>query len=277
MKKNTRLACFVLIPAVFVFLLYIIPNIKRTSSDSPSPPILDYSSLEYAKIERSSSITNAIRDSVYSADSRNVPQSIKNKSIDSILNFIFAYSEGTWDAFRAFRYPVDDQFVRINSSFYNNTFISNYLFSIAGSANAESDAELVKNVWINHVKNARINDGIKLYCTDCWDYAAVNDIDVVFHDVNYKLPGLQQYTGNKYLKCHSFSPSVKYVPHIEELINDSQLKHAVFVSIIVRTTDQMHYPVNVAFYFDPLHGEWLPYEVTTGELLLLTESSGLFF
>ena len=125
MKKRMFLVWFVFAPAVAAFFLYIIHNIKWMSLDSPNLPSIDYSRLEFAKIESNSNIDNAIRNAVGSADSQNIPESSKNKLVDSIENLLLAYSEGTWDAFRAFRYPIDDQFVCTTSSFHNDTFISN--------------------------------------------------------------------------------------------------------------------------------------------------------
>lgn len=63
----------------------------------------------------------------------------------------------------------------------------------------------------------------------------------------------------------SFGSFFTYLPPCESLINEGKLKHAVFVSIIVRKKDEACMPANIAYYLDPVHGEWLPYGLTLEE------------
>lgn len=66
----------------------------------------------YTKIERNDDFEEKVKEAVLKQNTAKILSTQQRESLSqSVINLIYAHSEGTWKSFRAFRIPIDDQYV----------------------------------------------------------------------------------------------------------------------------------------------------------------------
>ena len=66
----------------------------------------------YTKIERNDGFEEKVKEAVLRQNTAKLLSDQQRESLSqSVINLIYAHSEGTWESFRAFRIPIDDQYV----------------------------------------------------------------------------------------------------------------------------------------------------------------------
>lgn len=236
----------------------------------------------FTPIEHTDAFGERLRVAVESRVDRNLLTEQQYESlIDSIRSLLFAYSDGSFESFAKFRFPIEDEKAlkfRINSGDYfigaiaNDSFLSNIMvLSSAKTAsdfsNTNSPLNIVHTFWdvrLRKLTNRRT--GLPAFCCDCLKGANLKDISINLFDEKKLPPPI-------YLSCtmsNSFgffrmNPRFEILPLPDDILKSDRHVQSAQVRLLVATSSIVKaLPINVHWYWSPKIQQWVPLEFVIG-------------
>lgn len=127
--------------------------------------------------------------------------------------------------------------------------------------------ELYETGWKRYVNVAKyVDNGMPVYCTRCWKFIDLETLQLSVNNITKRISSIGSYIGTNAFGNYRVAPNLAFVPSSENLFENKGAVKLIFVTFLVRTNQQTNYPVDISFYWNSAHREWLPREFVIGHV-----------